>query len=37
LSPAEAVAWHCISTGHAVAMIRILHVDMPGDALRGRI
>jgi hypothetical protein len=29
--------WHCISTGHAVAMIRILHVDMPGDALRDRI
>jgi 8-oxo-dGTP pyrophosphatase MutT (NUDIX family) len=29
--------WHCISTGHAVAMIRILHVDMPGEALRGRI
>ena len=29
--------WHCVSTGHAVAMIRILHVDMPGDALRGRI
>lgn len=26
--------WHCISTGHAVAMIRILHVDMPGEALR---
>ena len=29
--------WHCVSTGHAVAMIRILHVDMPGEALRGRI
>jgi len=29
--------WHCISTGHAVAMIRILHVDIPGDALRRRI
>ena len=29
--------WHCISTGAAVAMIRILHVDMPGEALRGRI
>jgi 8-oxo-dGTP pyrophosphatase MutT (NUDIX family) len=29
--------WHCISTGTAVAMIRILHVDMTGDALRRRI
>jgi 8-oxo-dGTP pyrophosphatase MutT (NUDIX family) len=29
--------WHCISTGAAVAMIRILHVDMPGEALRRRI
>jgi len=29
--------WHCVSTGHAVAMIRILHVDMPAEALRGRI
>ena len=29
--------WHCVSTGAAVAMIRILHVDMPGEALRGRI
>jgi len=29
--------WHCISTGVAVAMIRILHVDMPGEALRRRI
>jgi len=29
--------WHSISTGHAVAMIRILHVDIPGDALRRRI
>jgi 8-oxo-dGTP pyrophosphatase MutT (NUDIX family) len=29
--------WHCVSTGRAIAMIRILHVDMPGDALRGRI
>jgi 8-oxo-dGTP pyrophosphatase MutT (NUDIX family) len=29
--------WHCISTGAAVAMIRILHVDMPGEALRHRI
>jgi 8-oxo-dGTP pyrophosphatase MutT (NUDIX family) len=29
--------WHCIFTGPAVAMIRILRVDMPGDALRRRI
>jgi 8-oxo-dGTP pyrophosphatase MutT (NUDIX family) len=29
--------WHCIATGRAVAMIRILHVDVPGEALRRRI
>jgi 8-oxo-dGTP pyrophosphatase MutT (NUDIX family) len=29
--------WHCVSTGPAVAMIRILRVDLPGDALRARI
>ena len=29
--------WHCVYTGPAMAMIRILHVDMPGDALRARI
>lgn len=29
--------WHCIYTGPAVAMIRVLRVDMPGEALRGRI
>jgi 8-oxo-dGTP pyrophosphatase MutT (NUDIX family) len=29
--------WHCIYTGPAVAMIRILRVDMPGEALRGRL
>ena len=29
--------WHCVYTGTAVAMIRILRVDMPGEALRGRI
>ena len=29
--------WHCVFTGPAMAMIRILHVDMPGDALRARI
>ena len=29
--------WHCIYTGPAVAMIRMLRVDMPGDAVRDRI
>ena len=29
--------WHCVCTGPSVAMIRILRVDMPGEALRGRI
>ena len=29
--------WHCVFTGPAMAMIRILHVDMTGDALRARI
>jgi 8-oxo-dGTP pyrophosphatase MutT (NUDIX family) len=29
--------WHCVYTGPALAMIRLLHVDMPGDALRARI
>ena len=29
--------WHCVYTGPAVAMIRMLRVDMPGDALRDRI
>jgi 8-oxo-dGTP pyrophosphatase MutT (NUDIX family) len=29
--------WHCIYTGPAVAMIRMLRVDMPGEALRARI
>ena len=29
--------WHCVYTGPAVAMIRILHVDVAGDALRARI
>jgi len=26
--------WHCVYTGPALAMIRILRIDMPGDALR---
>ena len=29
--------WHCVYTGPSVALIRILRVDMPGEALRGRI
>ena len=29
--------WHCIYTGPAMAMIRMLRVDMPGEALRERI
>jgi hypothetical protein len=29
--------WHCIYTGTALAMMQILRVDMPGDALRARI
>ena len=29
--------WHCVFTGPAVAMIRILRVDMPGEALAARI
>jgi 8-oxo-dGTP pyrophosphatase MutT (NUDIX family) len=29
--------WDCVVAGAAIAMIRILHVDMPGEALRDRI
>jgi 8-oxo-dGTP pyrophosphatase MutT (NUDIX family) len=29
--------WHCIYTGPALAMIRMLRIDMPGEALRDRI
>ena len=29
--------WHCVYTGPALAMIRILRVDMTGEALRERI
>jgi 8-oxo-dGTP pyrophosphatase MutT (NUDIX family) len=29
--------WHCLFTGPALAMIRLLHVDLPGEALRARI
>jgi 8-oxo-dGTP pyrophosphatase MutT (NUDIX family) len=29
--------WDCVVTGASIAMIRILRVDMPGEALRARI
>jgi 8-oxo-dGTP pyrophosphatase MutT (NUDIX family) len=29
--------WDCVVSGTAIAMIRILRVDMPGEALRARI
>jgi 8-oxo-dGTP pyrophosphatase MutT (NUDIX family) len=29
--------WHCVYTGPALAMIQMLQVDMPGDAVRDRI
>ena len=29
--------WECVVSGAAIAMIRILRVDMPGEALRARI
>ncbi|WP_407147881.1 NUDIX hydrolase [Bradyrhizobium sp. ORS 86] len=29
--------WYCVYTGPALAMIRILRVDMPGEALRQRL
>jgi len=29
--------WHCVCTGPALAMIRPLRVDLPGDAVRDRI
>jgi 8-oxo-dGTP pyrophosphatase MutT (NUDIX family) len=29
--------WDCVVSGTAIAMIRILDVDMPGDALRARL
>jgi 8-oxo-dGTP pyrophosphatase MutT (NUDIX family) len=40
LTPADYRAsanWDCVVAGAAVAMIRILHVDMSGEALRARI
>jgi 8-oxo-dGTP pyrophosphatase MutT (NUDIX family) len=29
--------WDCVVSGAAIAMIRILHVDLTGEALRARI
>ena len=29
--------WHCIYTGPALAMIRLLHIELPGEAVRDRI
>jgi 8-oxo-dGTP pyrophosphatase MutT (NUDIX family) len=29
--------WHCVCTGPAVAMMQLLRVDLPGEALRTRI
>jgi 8-oxo-dGTP pyrophosphatase MutT (NUDIX family) len=29
--------WDCVVSGSSVAMIRVLHVDAPGEALRARI
>jgi 8-oxo-dGTP pyrophosphatase MutT (NUDIX family) len=29
--------WHCIYTGPALAMIRLLRIDLPGEAVRERI
>jgi hypothetical protein len=40
LAPADyrpAAHWDCVFTGPAVAMIRVLRVDMPGEALQARI
>jgi 8-oxo-dGTP pyrophosphatase MutT (NUDIX family) len=40
LAPADYRAsahWDCVVSGRAIAMIRILHVDLTGVALRGRI
>lgn len=40
LTPADyrvGADWHCVVSGAAIAMIRILHVDGSGEALRARI
>jgi hypothetical protein len=40
LAPADYQAdatWHCVILGASVAIIRLLHVDMPGEGVRARI
>lgn len=40
LTPADYRAeahWHCVVSGRAIALIRILDIDMPGEAVRARI
>src|SRR5215475_9717029 len=40
LTPADyraAAHWDCVVVGAAIALIRILHVDAPGEAMRARI
>lgn len=40
LAPADYAGepdWHCVYTGPALAMIRLLRVDMPGESLQARI
>ena len=40
MTPADyraGIHWDCVDTGATIAMIRILQVDMPGEALRERI
>ncbi len=32
-----AAEWHCVVLGGSIALMRLLHVDMPGDELRARI
>ncbi|WP_128927216.1 NUDIX hydrolase [Bradyrhizobium guangxiense] len=31
------VDWHCVVSGRAIAMIKVLNLDMPGDQARARI
>jgi 8-oxo-dGTP pyrophosphatase MutT (NUDIX family) len=33
----EEPRWYCIYTGHALAMIRLLRIDLPGETVRERI
>jgi 8-oxo-dGTP pyrophosphatase MutT (NUDIX family) len=40
LTAADYVAeadWHCVVTGPSIAMIRLLNLDVPGEAIRARI